>query len=83
MDQTLDLKPQAGGGFRRVLTLGDLVIFGIAFVGPTAPYSMFGIASVKSQGHLPLVYLIAMIAMSSAIPGLENLASIVCSEDAR
>ncbi len=56
--------PQAGGGFRRVLSLRDLVLFGIAFVGPTAPYSMYGIATVKSQGHLPLVYLIAMIAMS-------------------
>jgi putrescine importer len=54
----------ADGGFKRVLSLRDLVLFGIAFVGPTAPYSMFGIATVKSQGHLPLVYLIAMIAMS-------------------
>lgn len=52
------------GEFKRVLSLRDLVIFGLAFVGPTAPYSMFGIASVKSHGHLPLVYLIAMIAMS-------------------
>jgi putrescine importer len=52
------------GGFKRVLSLRDLVLFGIAFVGPTAPYSMFGIATVKSHGHLPLVYLIALIAMS-------------------
>lgn len=50
--------------FKRVLTLGDLVLFGLAFIGPTAPYSMFGIATVKSQGHLPLVYLLAMFAMS-------------------
>jgi putrescine importer len=53
-----------GAGFKRVLSLWDLVLFGLAFVGPTAPYSMFGIATVKSQGHLPLVYLIAMLAMS-------------------
>ncbi|MGH9850526.1 MAG: APC family permease [Blastocatellia bacterium] len=52
------------GEFKRVLSFRDLVIFGIAFLGPTAPYSMFGIASVKSGGHLPLVYLIAMVAMS-------------------
>ncbi len=50
--------------FKRVLSLGDLVLFGLAFVGPTAPYSMFGIATVKSHGHLALVYLIAMLAMS-------------------
>jgi putrescine importer len=55
---------QAGGDFKRVLSLRDLVVFGIAFVGPTAPYSMFGLATVKSHGHLPLVYLIAMFAMS-------------------
>jgi amino acid transporter len=47
-----------------VLSLRDLVLFGLAFVGPTAPYSMFGIATVKSHGHLALVYLIAMVAMS-------------------
>ena len=56
--------PRTEGGFRRVLSLRDLALFGIAFVGPTAPYSMFGIATVKSQGHLPLVYFVAMIAMS-------------------
>jgi amino acid transporter len=50
--------------FKRVLTLHDLVLFGLAFIGPTAPYSMFGIATIKSNGHLPLVYLLAMIAMS-------------------
>jgi amino acid transporter len=54
----------SSAGFKRVLTLWDLVLFGLAFVGPTAPYSMFGIATAKSQGHLPLVYLIAMFAMS-------------------
>jgi putrescine importer len=54
----------AGTGFKRVLSLWDLVLFGLAFVGPTAPYSMFGIATVKSQGHLPLVYLLAMVVMS-------------------
>ncbi len=65
-DANTELKaaPNAEGGFKRVLSLRDLVLFGIAFVGPTAPYSMFGIATVKSQGHLPLVYLIAMVAMS-------------------
>jgi putrescine importer len=52
------------GGFRRVLSLWDLIFFGIAFVTPTAPYAMFGIATLKSHGHLPLVYLIAMVAMS-------------------
>jgi putrescine importer len=50
--------------FRRVLSLQDLVLFGIAFVSPTAPYALFGIVAEKSHGHVPLVYLIAMFAMS-------------------
>jgi putrescine importer len=54
----------AGGSFRRVLSLWDLVLFGIAFVSPTAPYALFGIVADKSNGHVPLVYLVAMVAMS-------------------
>ncbi|MCI0422865.1 MAG: APC family permease [Acidobacteria bacterium] len=52
------------GSFKRVLSLRDLVLFGIAFVSPTAPYALFGIVTEKSNGHIPLVYLIAMTAMS-------------------
>jgi putrescine importer len=52
------------GELKRVLTLSDLILFGLAFVGPTAPYSMYGIATARSEGHLPLVYLLAMVAMS-------------------
>ncbi len=58
------IKPAAPGSFKRVLSLWDLVLFGIAFVSPTAPYALFGIVTVKSHGHIPLVYLIAMLAMS-------------------
>ncbi|HEX4950741.1 MAG TPA: APC family permease [Blastocatellia bacterium] len=61
--------------FKRVLTLSDLVLFGLAFIGPTAPYSMFGIATAKSQGHLPLVYLLAMVAMSFTAFSYGRLAS--------
>jgi putrescine importer len=52
------------GSFKRVLSLWDLVLFGIAFVSPTAPYALFGIVADKSNGHVPLVYLVAMVAMS-------------------
>ncbi|RPI25667.1 MAG: APC family permease [Acidobacteria bacterium] len=55
---------EAVRSFKRVLSLWDLVLFGLAFVGPTAPYSMFGLGTVKSLGHLPLVYAVAMLAMS-------------------
>jgi putrescine importer len=51
-------------GFKPVLSLWALVLFGLAFVGPTAPYTFFGVGSVKSHGHFALVYLIAMLAVS-------------------
>ena len=54
----------AQGAFRPVLSLWALVLFGLAFVGPTAPYAFFGVGSVKSHGHFALVYLIAMCAIS-------------------
>jgi amino acid transporter len=52
------------GAFKPVLSLWALVLFGLAFVGPTAPYSFFGVGAAKSHGHFALVYLIAMIAIS-------------------
>ena len=54
----------APGSFRPVLSLWALVLFGLAFVGPTAPYTFFGVGSVKSHGHFALVYLIGMFAVS-------------------
>jgi len=61
--------PSHGGsaqtpGFKPVLSLSALVLFGLAFVGPTAPYTFFGVGAVQSRGHFALVYLIAMIAVS-------------------
>ena len=62
-------QPAAGAanapqGFKPVLSLWALVLFGLAFVGPTAPFTFFGVGSVKSHGHFALVYLIAMLAVS-------------------
>src|SRR5262245_29103570 len=62
--QSATPQSSASGSFKRVLSLWDLVLFGIAFVSPTAPYALFGIVADKSKGHVPLVYLVAMVAMS-------------------
>ena len=50
--------------FKPVLSLTALVLFGLAFVGPTAPYTFFGVGAVESHGHFAMVYLIAMVAVS-------------------
>jgi amino acid transporter len=61
-----ELPTQSGNppaSFRRVFSLGHLILFGVTFVGPTAPFPMFGIVSGASKGHMALAYLIAMVVM--------------------
>ena len=48
---------------RRVLTLWDLVIFGIVLIQPVAPVGSFGLALKISNGHAVTTILIAMVAM--------------------
>jgi putrescine importer len=48
---------------RRVLTLWDLVIFGIVLIQPIAPVGSFGLALKISNGHAVTTILIAMVAM--------------------
>lgn len=50
--------------FKPVLSLWALVLFGLAFVGVTAPYTYFGIGAAQSGGHFASVYLIALVAVS-------------------
>ena len=48
---------------RRVLTLGDLVIYGIVLIQPVAALPLFGHANAISKGHAVTTILIAMCAM--------------------
>lgn len=49
---------------RRVLGLGDLILYGIILIQPIAPVGIFGIASQLSGGHALPAILIAMVAMT-------------------
>jgi amino acid transporter len=46
-----------------VLTLWDLVLYGIILIQPTAPMPLFGVVHVKAQGHVVTTILIGMFAM--------------------
>ncbi|WP_163506893.1 APC family permease [Fodinicola acaciae] len=48
---------------KRSLRLRDLVIYGLVFMVPIAPFSIFGVVFNASQGMVPLTYLIGMVAM--------------------
>ena len=48
---------------RRVLSLWDLILYGIVAVTPSAPATVYGVAEVQSHGHAALTILAGMVAM--------------------
>jgi len=48
---------------RRVLTLTDLILYGIIVIQPTAPMPIFGVVSQEARGHVVTTVLVAMVAM--------------------
>jgi len=57
--EALGYKPE----FKRVLSLRDLILYGLVILTPTAPYPVYGIVQQVSHGHAALAYLVAMVAM--------------------
>src|SRR6202521_4526547 len=47
----------------RVLTTRDLVIYGMIFMLPIAPYAVFGLVWQAAKGMVPLAYLVGLIGM--------------------
>jgi amino acid transporter len=48
---------------RRVLSTQDLVIYGMVFMVPIAPYSVYGFVWQASHGMVPLAYLLGLAGM--------------------
>ncbi|MDR0853200.1 MAG: APC family permease [Clostridiales Family XIII bacterium] len=61
-EQAVELKDD-GTGLKRVLTLRDLSIYGIAFMTPIAPAYIYGAAQEITGGTLAMSYAVAMVAM--------------------
>jgi amino acid transporter len=57
--EALGYRPQ----FKRVLSRGDLILYGLVILTPTAPYPVYGIVQQLSHGHAVLAYLVAMVGM--------------------
>lgn len=51
------------GEFKKVLGLGSLICFGLAYMAPTVVFNYYGPMSVASQGMYPTVMLCTAIAM--------------------
>jgi amino acid transporter len=60
--------------FRRVLSLADLVVFGMAFMVPIAPFAVWGEVSAASGGTPVLSYLVGTIAMLLVAHGYAQMA---------
>ncbi|WP_152232974.1 APC family permease [Georgenia ruanii] len=52
------------GGLLRVLSWRDLVVYGLLFIGVTAPMGTFGVLDARSGGAIAVVFVVATIAMS-------------------
>ncbi|HWQ55737.1 MAG TPA: APC family permease [Bryobacteraceae bacterium] len=65
-----------GPELRRVLTLGDLVFYGIVLITPIAPVGVFGLASRMSHGHAATTILLAMLAMMLTAASYGRMAAI-------
>jgi amino acid transporter len=54
---------QALPHLKRVLTLWDLILYGIVLIMPIAPVPLFGVVQKLSDGHAATTILLAMVAM--------------------
>jgi amino acid transporter len=64
------------GELRRVLSLRDLVLYGVILIQPIAPVGIFGIAAQQSKGHVTLAILAAMTAMMLTAWSYGRMASL-------
>ena len=50
-----------GEQLRRALSFTDLVVYGMVFMLPIAPFSLFGIVQDASHGMVPLAYVLGAV----------------------
>jgi putrescine importer len=61
---------------KRLLTLWDLIFYGIVLIQPIAPVPLFGVAQKLSNGHTVTVILIAMFAMMITAVSYGRMAAV-------
>jgi putrescine importer len=61
---------------RKVLTLWDLIFYGMVLIQPTAPIPLFGVAQELSNGHTVATIFVAMFAMIITAVSYGRMAAI-------
>jgi putrescine importer len=69
-------QPAVPAKLDRVLTLRDLILYGIVLIMPIAPIPLFGVVQQLSHGHAITTILIAMVAMVLTAFSYGRMASI-------
>jgi putrescine importer len=72
----LSSEPSTKPHLKRVLTLWDLIYFGVILTSPIAAVPLFGEAQVLSRGHTTLTMLLAMVAMSVTAVSFGRMATV-------
>ncbi len=62
---------------RRSLTLRDLVVLGLLFIGPLAPVGVFGVLDARANGAVALVYVLATLAMACTAWSYAQMSRVV------
>src|SRR4051794_35650390 len=62
-DQIAHALTHEPGQLKRTLKLRHLVFIGLAYMAPLAVFDMFGIVADETGGHVPLAYLVVMVAV--------------------
>jgi putrescine importer len=74
------VQPESGAATKphlnRVLTLWDLIYYGVILTSPIAAVPLFGEAQVLSRGHTTLTMLLAMVAMSVTAVSFGRMATV-------
>lgn len=77
MSSTTSAPARPDVGLRRSLSLRDLIVYGLLFIGPTAPMGVFGVLDAKSGGATALVFVVATIAMGFTAWSYSRMATAV------
>jgi putrescine importer len=73
---TVQAEASSGPRLKRVLSLWDLVYYGIILTSPIAAVPLFGEAQVLSRGHTVTTLLLGMVAMSVTAVSFGRMANV-------
>lgn len=62
---------------RRSLSMRDLIVYGLLFIGPLAPVGVFGVLDARTHGAVALVYLLATVAMAFTAWSYAEMSQVV------